>query len=101
MSSGPQWVGWIYKGYMQLHSSSLDLILPQIHDAESLNVSHKSVDGNGIFTVDSIIQWSLRYRAETARSVTRQRRISAKMFKFTVNLLDESALINVENSVTF
>jgi putative transposase len=32
---------------------------------------------------------SLRYRPETSRSITRQHRISAKVFKFTVNLISE------------
>jgi hypothetical protein len=31
----------------------------------------------------------LRYRPETARSITRQHKISAKVFKFTANLLNE------------
>jgi hypothetical protein len=31
----------------------------------------------------------LRYRPETARSITRQNKISAKVFKFTANLLNE------------
>jgi hypothetical protein len=31
----------------------------------------------------------LRYRPETARSVTRQHKISAKVFKFTANLINE------------
>jgi hypothetical protein len=33
---------------------------------------------------------SLRYRPETAKSLTRQHRISAKVFKFTANLLNEN-----------
>jgi len=32
---------------------------------------------------------SLRYRPETVRFITRQRRVSAKVFKFTVSLLSE------------
>ena len=31
----------------------------------------------------------MRYRPETARSITRQRKVSAKVFKFTASLLNE------------